>query len=49
MISFRVVWNKKNYDVTFNANDTIENLKKHIETLTGDDNATFFIFYQNEM
>ncbi|CAB3980708.1 Ubiquitin domain-containing UBFD1 [Paramuricea clavata] len=35
MISFRVVWNKKNYDVTFNANDTVENLKKHIETLTG--------------
>ncbi|XP_028406585.1 ubiquitin domain-containing protein UBFD1-like [Dendronephthya gigantea] len=35
MISFRVVWNKKNYDVTFNSNDTVESLKKHIETLTG--------------
>lgn len=35
MISFRVVCNKKNYDVSFNAKDTVENLKKHIETLTG--------------
>ena len=35
MISFRVVWNKKNYDITFNANDTVANLKKHIESLTG--------------
>ena len=35
MVSFRVVWNKHNYDVTFNANDTVGNLKKHIETLTG--------------
>lgn len=35
MISFRVVWNKKNYEVKFDANDTFENLKKHIESLTG--------------
>lgn len=35
MISFRVVWNKKNYEVKFNAKDTAGNLKKHIESLTG--------------
>ena len=35
MISFRVVWNKKNYEVHFNSKDTVGNLKKHIESLTG--------------
>lgn len=35
LISFRVVWNKTNYDVTFDVNDTVGNLRKHIETLTG--------------
>ena len=35
IVSFRVVWNKKNYDVTFNANVSVGNLKKHIESLTG--------------
>lgn len=34
LINFRVVWNKKNYEVEFDANDTVENLKKHIESLT---------------
>ena len=35
VVSFRVVWNKKNYDVTFNANESVGKLKKHIESLTG--------------
>lgn len=35
MIHFRIIWNKQNYDVTFDPNETVRNLKKHIETLTG--------------
>ena len=41
MVSFRVLWNKHSYDVTLSANETVGNLKKHIETLTGQE------MYQN--
>lgn len=34
-IQFRVVWNKKNYDVTFGLDETADSLKQHIESLTG--------------
>lgn len=33
--SFRVVWNKKNYEVTFPVDETADSLKQHIENLTG--------------
>lgn len=33
--SFRVVWNKKNYEVTFPIDETADCLKQHIENLTG--------------
>lgn len=33
--SFRVVWNKKNYEVTFPVDETVDSLKQHIEKLTG--------------
>ena len=33
--SFRVVWNKKNYEVTFPVDETADCLKQHIENLTG--------------
>ena len=33
--SFRVVWNKKNYEVTFPLDETADSLKQHIENLTG--------------
>ena len=33
--SFRVVWNKKNYEVTFPVDETADSLKQHIEKLTG--------------
>ena len=34
-VQFRVVWNKKNYEVTFGLNETADSLKQHIENLTG--------------
>ena len=46
MISFRVVWNKKNYEVKFDANDTFENLKKHIESLTGKEYLPVHVHYK---
>ena len=33
--SFRVVWNKKNYEVNFPVDETADSLKQHIENLTG--------------
>ena len=33
--SFRVVWNKKNYEVSFPVDETADSLKQHIEKLTG--------------
>lgn len=33
--SFRVVWNKNNYEVTFPIDETADSLKQHIENLTG--------------
>ena len=32
---FKMVWNKQNYNVTFELDKTVEDLKKHIEELTG--------------
>ena len=48
-IQFRVVWNKKNYEVTFGLEETADSLKQHIESLTGGfphvcKNSYFFIF-----
>ena len=34
-VGFRVVWNKKNYEVTFPVDETADSLKQHIENLTG--------------
>ncbi|KAI8494966.1 ubiquitin domain-containing protein UBFD1-like isoform X1 [Branchiostoma floridae x Branchiostoma belcheri] len=34
-IDFKVMWNKKKYDITFPLDDTVEMLKKHIHSLTG--------------
>ncbi|EDV28383.1 uncharacterized protein TRIADDRAFT_20400 [Trichoplax adhaerens] len=34
MISFRVVWKKKTFDVEFNLDQTIAQVKKHMEKLT---------------
>ena len=34
-VKFRVVWNKKNYEVVFALDDSADNLKQHIEELTG--------------
>lgn len=33
--SFRVVWNKKSYEVIFPIDETADCLKQHIENLTG--------------
>ena len=38
-VSFRAVWKKTNYDITFSANARIAKLKQHIQELTGDENA----------
>lgn len=35
MVSFRVVWKKKVYDVTFPLDEKALKLKEHIHTLTG--------------
>ncbi|EDO35790.1 predicted protein, partial [Nematostella vectensis] len=35
MVNFRVCWNKKNYDVTFDLDKSVDKLKEHIEELTG--------------
>ena len=35
LVNFRVVWNKKNYDVEFDVNQTVDKLKEHIQSLTG--------------
>ena len=34
-VTFRVVWKKKSYDVTFPIDEKAIRLKEHIETLTG--------------
>ena len=34
-MSFRVIWKKKNYDVTFGHDKKAVQLKEHIQTLTG--------------
>lgn len=34
-ITFKAVWKKNNYDITFPVNDKIAKLKAHIQTLTG--------------
>ena len=34
-VQFRVVWNKKHYEVAFALDESADNLKKHIERLTG--------------
>lgn len=40
-VTFKVVFNKKKYDVTFALEDTVADLKTHLETLTG--NMELFI------
>ncbi|KAK3705208.1 hypothetical protein QZH41_013999 [Actinostola sp. cb2023] len=35
LVNFRIVWNKKSYDVEFDVNQTVDQLKEHIQTLTG--------------
>ena len=34
-VSFRVIWKKNNYDVTFGLDKKASQLKEHIQTLTG--------------
>ena len=34
-ITFKAVWKKNNYDITFPVDDKIAKLKAHIQTLTG--------------
>lgn len=36
LVNFRMVWNKKNYDVEFDVGQTVDQLKEHIEGLTGE-------------
>jgi cobalamin biosynthesis protein CobT len=35
LVNFRIVWNKKNYDVEFDVGQTVDKLKEHIQELTG--------------
>lgn len=35
LVNFRVVWNKKSYDVQFDVDLTVDQLKEHIQGLTG--------------
>lgn len=34
-VDFRVVWNKKNFDITFSLDEKISKLKLHLQTLIG--------------
>lgn len=34
MITFKVIYSKQKYDVTFSLDATVSSLKSHIETLT---------------
>lgn len=34
-VTFKVIYNKQKYDVTFELDKTILDLKKHVQTLTG--------------
>ena len=38
-VSFRAVWKKTNYEITFAATERIAKLKQHIQGLTGVENA----------
>lgn len=38
-VSFRAVWKKTNYDITFCVDDRIAKLKQHIQELTGEETA----------
>lgn len=35
MIAFRIVWKKKTFDVEFKMDQTVGQVKKHMEKLTG--------------
>ena len=35
MVDFKVIYNKVKHDVSFALDDTVANLKGHIQTLTG--------------
>lgn len=34
-VSFKVVWKKQSYDITFNPDEKASKLKEHLQTLTG--------------
>jgi len=34
-VNFRVVWKKRNYDITFPLDHKVAKLKEHIQQLTG--------------
>ena len=34
-VDFKIIYNKKKFDVTFPLDDTVTSLRKHVETLTG--------------
>ena len=36
MVSFRVVWKKNTYSITFPLDERVSKLKEHIHTFTGD-------------
>ena len=41
-VTFKVIYNKQKYDVTFELDKNIMDLKKHIQTLTGKELTGFF-------
>jgi uncharacterized protein YkvS len=42
-VEFKVVFNKKKYDVIFNLDSTIAQLKEHLHTIIGENSVIFEI------
>lgn len=48
MVSFKVVYNKQKHDVTFPLDETVQNLKEHLKSITGVPPAMQKIMYKGE-
>ncbi|KAL5473155.1 hypothetical protein EMCRGX_G027603 [Ephydatia muelleri] len=45
-VSFKVVWKKQSYDITFNPDEKASKLKEHLQTLTGIPPAMMKLMYK---